>query len=135
MKDPRLASNGTKYSLGDAVLGAFSVFFMQSESCLEHQRHMESHQGKSNAQTLFGMIKIPTVPQIRNIIDGVPAAALSSVFNCVYQALRRDGHLKPFQYLGGLNITVANLRDSESPCWEMISTVTNQCVKRSSRRT
>jgi hypothetical protein len=40
MKDPRLASNGTKYSLGDAVLGAFSVFFMQSESFLEHQRHM-----------------------------------------------------------------------------------------------
>ena len=29
MKDPRLASNATKYSLSDAVLGAFSVFFMQ----------------------------------------------------------------------------------------------------------
>ena len=52
------------------------------------------------------MIKIPTVPQIRNIVDGVPAAALSSVFNCVYQALRRDGHLKPFQYLGGLLIAL-----------------------------
>ena len=106
MKDPRLASNATKYSLSDAVLGAFSVFFMQSESFLEHQRHLESDRGKSNTQTLFGMIKIPTVPQIRNIVDGVPAAALSSVFNCVYQALRRDGHLKPFEYLGGLLIAL-----------------------------
>jgi hypothetical protein len=51
MKDPRLASNGTKYTIGDAVLGAFSMFFMQSESSLEHQRHMNSNQGKSNAQT------------------------------------------------------------------------------------
>jgi hypothetical protein len=106
MKDPRLASNGTKYSLRDAVLGAFSVFFMQSESFLEHQRHMESNQGKSNAQMLFGMIKVPTVEQIRNIVDGISAASLSSVFNHVYQGLKRDGHLRPFQYLGGLLITL-----------------------------
>ncbi len=106
MKDPRLASNATKYSVGDAVLGAFSVFFMQSESFLEHQRHMDSNQGKSNATTLFGMIKVPTVPHIRNIVDGISANSLSSVFNCVYQALRQDGHLKPFQYLGGLLIAL-----------------------------
>ena len=106
IKDPRLASNATKYSLLDAVLGAFSVFFMQSESFLEHQRHMESNQGKSNATNLFGMIKVPTVPQIRNIVDGISATSLSSVFSCVYQALRRDGHLKPFQYLGGLLIAL-----------------------------
>ena len=73
---------------------------------------MESDRGKSNATTLFGMIKIPTVPQIRNIVDGVPAAALSSVFNCVYQALRRDGHLKPFQYLGGLLIALDGTQGS-----------------------
>ncbi|WP_310484064.1 ISNCY family transposase [Chamaesiphon sp. VAR_48_metabat_403] len=106
MKDPRLASNATKYSLLDAVLGAFSVFFMQSESFLEHQRHMESNQGKSNATTLFGMMEVPTVQQMRNILDGIPATSLSSVFNCVYQALKRDGHLKPFQYLGGILIAL-----------------------------
>ena len=106
MKDPRSASNATKYSLVDVVLGAFSVFFMQSESFLEHQRHMESNQGKSNATNLFGMIKVPTVPQIRNIVDGISATSLSSVFNCVYQALRRDGHLKPFNYLGGILIAL-----------------------------
>jgi hypothetical protein len=106
IKDPRLASNATRYNVRDAVLGAFSVFFMQSESFLEHQRHMDSNQGKSNATTLFGIIKVPTVPQIRNIVDGISATSLSSVFNWVYQALRRDGHLKPFQYLGGLLIAL-----------------------------
>jgi hypothetical protein len=67
MEDPRQASNGRKYSLKDAVLAAFSVFFMQSESFLDYQRYLESHHGNSNAQSLFGMIRVPTVPQIRNI--------------------------------------------------------------------
>jgi hypothetical protein len=82
------------------------MFFMQSESFLEHQRQMESHQGKSNAQSLFGMIKIPTVPQIRNILDRISATLLSEVFNCIYQSLKRDGQLKPFKYLGGLLIAL-----------------------------
>lgn len=106
MKDPRKVSNATKYSLQDAVLAAFSVFFMQSESFLDYQRHQESHHGKSNAQSLFGMMSVPSVPQIRNILDGIPATALSGVFQWVYQALNRAGYLKPFQYLGGLLIAL-----------------------------
>lgn len=106
MSDPRKASNATKYSLKDAVLAAFSVFFMQSESFLDYQRHQQSHHGNSNAQTLFGMINVPTVPQIRNILDKIPAAALSGVFECVYQALQREGHLKPFEMLGGLLVAL-----------------------------
>ena len=106
MADPRQASNATKYSLKDAVLAAFSVFLMQSESFLEYQRHQQSHHGNSNTQSLFGMMIIPTVPQIRNILDGIPATTLSGVFHCVYQALQREGHLKPLQVLGGLLIAL-----------------------------
>jgi hypothetical protein len=68
MEDPRKTSNATKYSLKDAVLAAFSVFFMQRESFLDYQRYQESHHSKSNAQSLFGVINVPTVPQIRNIL-------------------------------------------------------------------
>jgi len=106
MKDPRQASNATKYSIKDAVLAAFSVFFMQSESFLEYQRHLESHQGHSNAQSLFGMMRVPSVPQIRTIVDGIPATALSGVFDWVYQGLKRGGHLRGFQVLGGLLIAL-----------------------------
>jgi hypothetical protein len=106
MEDPRQSSNGKKYSLKDAVLAAFSVFFMQSESFLDYQRHLESHHGKSNAQSLFGMIRVPTVPQIRNIVDGIPAIALSGVFHWVYEVLKREGYLKAFEYLGGLLIAL-----------------------------
>jgi hypothetical protein len=114
MEDPRQASNATRYSLKDAVLAAFSVFFMQSESFLDYQRYQESHQGTSNARSLFGMMSVPTAPQIRNILDGIPAIALSGVFHCVYQALKREGHLKPFQFLGGLLIALDGTRYFDS---------------------
>ncbi len=99
--DPRLASNGTRYSLSDAILAAFSVFFMQCESFLEHQRQMQSRRGQDNAQSLFGLGAIPTMAQIRNILDGVAAKGLFGVFDQVYQALQRGGYLKPYHCLGG----------------------------------
>ena len=54
----------------------------------------------------FGMIQIPSVPQIRNILDALPANGLFGVFDCVYQTLHRSGHLKPFEWLGGLLIAL-----------------------------
>ena len=101
VKDPRLASNNTRYSLKDAVLGAFSVFFMQCESFWEHQRQMQSRQGQDNAQTLFGLVQVPTMLQIRNILDKVMAQELFAVFGWVYQALQREGHLGAYECLGG----------------------------------
>jgi hypothetical protein len=106
ISDPRKASNGTKYRLKDAILAAFSVFFMQSESFLEHQRQMASHHGKSNAQTLFGVFEIPTVPQIRNILDGIAASSFLGLFTVIYQVLRRGGHLQAFEYWGGYLIAL-----------------------------
>jgi hypothetical protein len=88
--DPRQASNGTRYRLGDAILAAFSVFFMQCESFLEHQRQMQSRRGQDNAQTLFGLDQIPSVPQIRNILDQIAAQQLFGVFERVYRALQHS---------------------------------------------
>ncbi len=59
--DPRQPSNATRYSVKDAVLGAFSCFFMQSESFLDYQRQLNSRSGRDNAQSLFGQqFQIPT---------------------------------------------------------------------------
>jgi hypothetical protein len=65
--DPRSDSNATRYSLKDAILGAFAAFFIQNESFLEYQRQLNSRCGRDNAQSLFGLVKIPTVEQMRNI--------------------------------------------------------------------
>jgi hypothetical protein len=99
MGEPRKASNATLYSLRDPILGAFCAFFIQCESFLEHQRQMQSRQGKNNAQTLFGVIEIPSTPQMRNILDKLLAQQLFVVFTWVYQALQKGGYLTPFHCL------------------------------------
>jgi len=55
--DPRKGKNKT-YTMVDAALSAFSVFFTQSPSFLEYQRSLEQTHGDNNARTLFGVHEI-----------------------------------------------------------------------------
>ena len=57
--DVRIGKN-TVYEIRDAVLSAFSVFFMQCPSFLAHQEAMQTTKGKNNAETILGVHKIPT---------------------------------------------------------------------------
>ncbi len=49
------------YALGDAVLGAFAVCFVQSPSFLAHQRAMQRRKGQNNAPSLFGIDQVPAL--------------------------------------------------------------------------
>lgn len=99
MKDPRQPSPNTTYTLKDAVLGGFSLFLMQCESFLEHQRQLHSRNGRDNLQTLFGAIKIPSDNQIRNILDKINANSLFGVFTGIYQLLKTRGVLTQYEVL------------------------------------
>jgi hypothetical protein len=88
------------YTMADIGLSAFSLFFMQSESFLAHQRHLERGQGTSNCHTLFGMKKIPTDNYIRLMLDKVSPEAFEPCFDQVIEQLRERGGLKAFQRLG-----------------------------------
>ena len=59
------------YSMADIGLSAFSLFFMQSESFLAHQRALEAGRKRSNCQSLFGMMAVPTDNHIRAMLDPV----------------------------------------------------------------
>jgi hypothetical protein len=56
MKDPRQPSPNTTYSLKDVVLGGFSLFLMQCESFLEHQRQLHSRNGRG---IIFKLYSVP----------------------------------------------------------------------------
>ena len=101
LPDLRKPGNNTQYQVEDAVIGAFSVFFTQSPSFLEHQRLMKSSKGKDNAESLFSLSKIPCDNQIRNLLDPVPAATIFGAFQKVYQWGKKKGVLKKFLYLDG----------------------------------
>ena len=99
IKDPRSKSNATKFKIDEAMLSAFSMFFMQSQSFLEYQRQLQSRSGKDNVQSIFGVEKIPCDPQIRNILDLIRANSLNVVFERIYQFLQNGKHLQRYERL------------------------------------
>lgn len=84
--DVRTGKN-TQYKLEDATLGAFAVFFTQSASFLEFQQEMKRRQGRSNAESLFEMVEIPSDSQIRVLLDPVGPEHVSGIFREVYRGL------------------------------------------------
>lgn len=58
---------------------------------------MERSKGKSNAQSLFGVHKIPSDNQIRNLLDPVKPEEIFPVFEQVLQVLEEQGQLGSFR--------------------------------------
>ena len=112
--------------MADIGLSAFSLFFMQSESFLAHQRHLERGQGSCNCHTLFGMRKIPTDNYIRLMLDQVSPEALQPCFDQALHHLRERDGLKVFQRLGGR--TLVALDGTEYFCSQKLSCP--QCLTR-----
>jgi hypothetical protein len=96
LPDDRKGKN-TRYAIKDAALGAFAVFFTQSPSFLAYQRTMQQAKGRSNAESLFGIVDIPCDHQIRTLLDPVAPAQLFPVFAVVYDALEGAGHLSSWR--------------------------------------
>jgi hypothetical protein len=97
LPDYRKPNNNTKYEIADAAMSAYSVFFMQSPSFLAHQRDMHQRKGKDNAETLFGVSKIPSDNQIRNLLDPVTPDHFHGDFFWVHEELRQSDCLAAFQ--------------------------------------
>lgn len=85
LPDERQSSPNLTYSVTDAALSAFTVFFMQSPSFLAHQRDMQRNKGRNNAHSLFGVQQIPSDTQIRRLLDPIAPNHLGGVFWHVYE--------------------------------------------------
>jgi len=94
--DSRTGAN-TRYTIEDAALGAFSIFFTQSPSFLAFQNAMQKKKGKNNANTLFGVQRIPCDNQIRILLDEVSPSHLFPVFHIIFDELNASGHLNTFR--------------------------------------
>ena len=95
--DRRRGGNHQRYTMDDAALSAFAVFFTQSPSFLDYQRRMQRRLGRNNAQSLFGVHPIPSDNQIRNLLDSVPPETLFPVFAEISEGLHHSDYLQPFQ--------------------------------------
>lgn len=86
-----------QYEVADAGMAAFSVFFTQSASFLEHQRTINLLKGRSNVQSLFLNQKIPSDNQIRTLLDGVDSAALSQTWARMFHEMEASGLLDQYR--------------------------------------
>jgi len=94
--DLRTGQN-TRYEVADAGKAAFSVFFTQCASFLEHQEEMQRLKGRSTAQTLFGMKNIPSDSHIRSLLDPVLPSYLEPMYRLVFERLEAGGILEAFR--------------------------------------
>ena len=99
LPDYRKYSPNLTYSVRDAALGAFSMFFSQSPSFLSHQRAMQRAQGHNNAQSLFGITEIMSDNQIRNILDPITPDCFYPIFSESFDLLEKEGHLNNYRVL------------------------------------
>jgi hypothetical protein len=99
LPDHRKPGPNTRYRIQDAALGAFGVFFTQSPSFLEYQRHLQQTKGHNNACTLFGVETIPCNNQIRNLLDPMLPHFLDEVYLDVFEGLEQHGWLANFRGL------------------------------------
>jgi hypothetical protein len=97
LPDARKGKN-TQYTIKDAALGAFAVFFTQSPSFLAYQRTMGQAKGRSNAESLFGLAHIPCDNQM---LDPLAPAQLFPLFALLYAALEEAGQMAAFRTFAG----------------------------------
>ena len=98
--DKRTGTN-SRYSIEDAALGAFSVFFTQSPSFLSFQETMLKNKGKSNAQTLFEMDQIPCDNHIRDLMDEVEPSNVYPAYQHIFDGIKSSDRLEMFRSYGG----------------------------------
>lgn len=101
LPDARKGGNNQRYTMGDAALGAFSVFFMQSPSFLDFQVRMQKARGRNNASSLFGIAQIPSMQQIRNLLDPISPAQVAPLFMALVEPIVADGGLTSHRVLDG----------------------------------
>jgi hypothetical protein len=103
LPEHRMGANG-QYELKDAGLSAFSVFYMQAPSFLSWQQDMEKRKGRNNARSVFGIEKIPSVEQIKNLLDPMDEQGLGPAFWEVYHAFEARGQLRAYEGVKGTQL-------------------------------
>src|SRR5215510_7765729 len=100
LPDHRKQGPNTRYTIQDAALGAFGIFFTPSASFLEYQRRLQHTQGHHNVHTLLGVQQMPCDNQVRTLLDPLAPSHLDAVFLEVFERLEQHRMLTQFRVLG-----------------------------------
>jgi hypothetical protein len=99
LSDEREQGKNFKYTLADAPKRALAVFYFQHPSLLNFQYKMKRKYKRSNLETLFGVISIPYMGQMKNIIDDIDLTKLESIFDKLVEYVQSSGIIEKYRVL------------------------------------
>jgi hypothetical protein len=91
-----------EHGVCDTCLSGLAMFHFQDPSLLAFQRRQEVKQRQSNLESLFGVSKIPSDSQMREIIDCVPSEVFRPVYTKYFSSLQRAKYLERYEIFPGL---------------------------------
>ena len=96
---PDSRSAEVEISLGDALMSAFAMFSLKDTSLLafDHRRRDPN----DNFRTIYGINRVPSDSQMRDILDPLDPADLRPGFREIFRRLQRGKMLQRFAYLDG----------------------------------
>jgi hypothetical protein len=106
LPDKRRGKN-IQYQIADIVKAAFAVFFTQAPSFLARQKALQKSKGRSNAETIFQMEKIPCDEHIRQMLDPVSPEHFYGEFHAVFEQMDKGGQLPAYRVLAGQYILIS----------------------------
>jgi hypothetical protein len=89
------------HTICDTAMSGIAMMYFQSESILNFQREQEQRERKCNLSTMFGVDKVPSDTQMREILDEVPSETARPAFRKFFSDLQRGKHLEKFQIFPG----------------------------------
>lgn len=89
------------HSIRDTAMSGVALMYFQAGSLLQFQRQLECKTQRSNLSTMFGVDKVPSDTQMREILDEVPSEAARPAFRKYFGRLQRGKYLERFQIFPG----------------------------------
>lgn len=95
VKDSRAANASIK--MVDALMSGFAMFSLKDSSMLEFDERRDKDE---NLKQVYGIEKIPSDTQMREILDPVKPEDIRPVFKTLVEQLQEDGMLEHYLFLG-----------------------------------
>jgi hypothetical protein len=85
-------------ALPDALMAGFAVFALKDPSLLAFDERRQDPD--SNLAALFGIARVPSDSQLRDILDAVEPSSLRPCFTDLFRLIQRGKGLEPYRFLG-----------------------------------
>jgi hypothetical protein len=90
-----------KISLVDALMSGLSMFGFKFPSLLKFDEQRKENHIQHNLKTLYGVERVPSDTQLREILDPVEPASIHSAYHKVFQSAQAANILERFRFFTG----------------------------------